>query len=260
MGSPSTVSDERSVSERFISAAEIDPVIASIRSAQNIVVITGAGMSAPSGLPTFRGEGGLYTTSTEEPPVHLRDLTVRPTDFIEWHAALHRRSQGVEPNQGHHAVDRCQKALAASGGSMVLVTMNVDDLHDRAGSEVHHIHGRVDQERCNSCGITRPAVHEMTECACGSFFRSNVVLFGEPLAKGPSEAVHEAIRSDVEVVYVVGSSGATGNCWAWVVDARTRGAITVMVAVDPDPDFAMEFDVIIDDTAENIEHYLPVHA
>jgi NAD-dependent deacetylase len=150
----------------------------------NIVVLTGAGISQESGLPTFRDRDGLWTAK------RLSDLA-RPEAFALDPIAVHdfynaRRAQAsgadVHPNPAHRALARLEQRLA---GEVLVVTQNVDDLHERAGSrKVLHMHGHLNQVRCNACR-TRHAwngdVFVETPCpACGApTLRPDIVWFGE---------------------------------------------------------------------------------
>ncbi|MYR06020.1 NAD-dependent protein deacylase [Gordonia sp. SID5947] len=193
-----------------------DDVVEAVRRAEWITVFTGAGMSAESGIATFRdADTGLWEKFD---PAQLATPEAWQTDpalvwgWYQWRARLVRDAQ---PNAGHQAL-----AELARDRAVMVVTQNVDDLHERAGSDVvSHLHGSLFAPRCSHCG--RPyqgtgadpqlAVHEMrveppTCPACLSAIRPGVVWFGEAL---PADAwrTAENVFAASDVVLVVGTSG-----------------------------------------------------
>lgn len=185
----------------------------------NLVVLTGAGMSAESGVPTFRDAlTGLWSRFDAE-RLATPDAFSRDPDLVwgwyRWRAAQVLRAA---PHAGHIALAQ----LAAAGVDTTVVTQNVDDLHERAGSRVvHHLHGRLLRSRCAACGVhpePEPlcAPYDITgdgqrepppRCArCGGVVRPDVVWFGEALPADAWNAAVEAIHAADRVV-VVGTSG-----------------------------------------------------
>lgn len=178
-----------------------------------LVVLTGAGMSAESGVPTFRdAQTGLWekydptALATPEAWAHDRDTV------WAWYRWREHLISGAQPNAGHLSIAR-----AASDRAVVVVTQNVDDLHERAGSrKVHHVHGSLFAHRCDNCGTPMevdppPAapVDRLPPPACdrcGGRARPGVVWFGEHLPSAPWEAAVSAVTS-AEAVLVVGTSG-----------------------------------------------------
>lgn len=178
-----------------------------------LVVLTGAGMSAESGVPTFRdAQTGLWekydptALATPEAWVHDRDTV------WAWYRWRERLVSGARPNVGHLAVAR-----AAAHRDVVVATQNVDDLHERAGSQqVHHVHGSLFAHRCDTCGtpmeVGSPPAEPVDrlsppECGlCGGRARPGVVWFGEPLPSEPWEEAVSAVTSAAAIL-VVGTSG-----------------------------------------------------
>lgn len=178
-----------------------------------LVVLSGAGMSAESGVPTFRdAQTGLWARFD---PAELATPDAWRHDphtvwaWYRWRELLVSRAQ---PNAGHEAIAR-----ASADRDVVVVTQNVDDLHERAGSPaVHHVHGSLFSPRCESCGITADVAAPPEEplnlipppaCTyCGNQIRPGVVWFGEPLPVAPWDASVRAIAS-ASAVLVVGTSG-----------------------------------------------------
>lgn len=178
-----------------------------------LVVLTGAGMSAESGVPTFRdARTGLWArfdpADLATPEAWNRD----PETVWAWYRWRQRLVSRAEPNAGHLAIAR-----ASAHREVVVVTQNVDDLHERAGSPVvHHVHGSLFAHRCESCGAAAEVDDPPAEpvdrmppatCAgCGSRVRPGVVWFGEMLPPRPWDAAVTAIDR-ASAVLVVGTSG-----------------------------------------------------
>lgn len=178
-----------------------------------LVVLTGAGMSAESGVPTFRdAQTGLWekydptALATPEAWAHDKEMV------WAWYRWREHLVSGSRPNAGHLAVAR-----ATADRDVVVVTQNVDDLHERAGSQpVHHLHGSLFAHRCDTCGtpieVGPPPAESVDrlpppDCErCGGQARPGVVWFGEHLPSQPWEAAVSAVTS-AEAILVVGTSG-----------------------------------------------------
>jgi NAD-dependent deacetylase len=205
-----------------------------------VVVLTGAGISAESGLPTFRDADGLWeghdpmTVATPEAFADDPDLVHRFYD--ERRAMLGQ----VEPNAAHVALARLEEHL---GDDLYLVTQNIDDLHERGGSQrVHHMHGRLRAAWCQSCGRrhewTGGLVHRPDCPACGvPALRPDVVWFGE-MPYG-MDAVHQAVFG-CDLFVAIGTSGLVHPAAAFVHYAIGNGADTLELNLAPSPasDFA----------------------
>ena len=205
-----------------------------------VVVLTGAGVSAESGLPTFRDAAGLWeghdpmTVATPEAFAADPDLVHRFYD--ERRAVLPR----VQPNAAHEALARLEQHL---GEDLFLVTQNVDDLHERGGSQrVHHLHGRLRSAWCTTCDRRHDwsgSLGDRPPCpACGQpTLRPDVVWFGE-MPYG-MDSVHEALF-DCDLFVAIGTSGVVYPAAAFVHYAIGNGADTLELNLAPDPvsDFA----------------------
>ena len=175
---------------------------------RNIVVLTGAGMSAESGVPTFRGEDGLWEG-------HHIEMVASPEGFARDPALVQRfynlrraALKTVEPNAGHLALARLEREWR---GGFLLVTQNVDDLHERAGSEkLIHMHGELRKARCRSCGAVcfwDEDLSSSTCCtACGKTgdMRPHIVWFGE--IPFELEVISGALAS-ADLFLCIGTSG-----------------------------------------------------
>ena len=181
-----------------------------IEHARSVFVLTGAGISAESGIPTFRGTDGLWknyrATDLATPQAFQRD----PGLVWEWYHWRQRLIMGAEPNPGHQAIVR----LEHTAERFLLLTQNVDNLHRRAGSEnVLELHGNIFRARCTGCGIVREYGPPDTEhtaalprCSCGGILRPDVVWFGESI---PQHIWQQALGflAQAEIALICGTSG-----------------------------------------------------
>jgi NAD-dependent deacetylase len=201
---------------------------------ERIVVLTGAGVSAESGVPTFRGPDGLWEGERVEdvatPEAFRRDPAKVQRFYDARRAALGR----VEPNAAHRALARLD---AEWPGDFLLVTQNVDDLHERAGStRLIHVHGELRSAWCLACDARVPAPDTLLDapacpaCALGGHLRPDIVWFGEMPYR--MDAIDAALmRADLFV-----SIGTSGNVYpaAGFVDlARHAGARCIELNLDP---------------------------
>jgi NAD-dependent deacetylase len=201
-----------------------------------IVVLTGAGISAESGLATFRGAGGLWEG-------HRVDEVATAEAFARDPALVHRfynerrhqlRSPEVRPNAAHLALAELERRWP---GQFLLVTQNVDDLHDRAGSRrLVHMHGELMKARCIACGHVGACDHDLDVVAsctvCGTMgqMRPDIVWFGEmPVGLGQ---IYDALRS-CEVFLSIGTSGQVYPAAGFVDMARATGAHTIELNAEP---------------------------
>jgi NAD-dependent deacetylase len=204
----------------------------SIASTDRVFVLTGAGISAESGLPTFRASDGLWEGHSIEDVCTPEAWQRNPA--LVWEFYSQRRAQGAkaEPNPAHVALARLEGRL---GDRFFLCTQNVDDLHERAGSvRLVHMHGELAKARCSwSCGsppvedrkVYRD-IDEVGRCACGGLLRPHIVFFGEiPLEM---DRIQEEIAKATLMV-VVGTSGSVYPAANFVHWAKQRGARTVYV-------------------------------
>jgi NAD-dependent deacetylase len=205
--------------------------------APNIFVLTGAGVSAESGLGTFRDAKGLWARFN---PYELATPEAFARDPEKVHAFYNmRRADLLEaaPNAAHEALARLGPALAERGGALTLVTQNVDDLHERAGAaDVIHMHGELLKARCLACdGVAawREALATTTPCpGCGAAggMRPHVVWFGEfPLFM---EQIEGALAA-ADLFVAIGTSGAVYPAAGFVELARARGAKTLELNLEP---------------------------
>jgi NAD-dependent deacetylase len=207
-----------------------------LRAAQSVAVLTGAGISAESGIPTFRGAGGLWKNFRAEdlatPEAFRRD----PKIVWEWYNWRRQLIARARPNPGHVALVELEKRIPR----FHLITQNVDGLHDLAGSvRVLKLHGDIWQLRCTACGAAwqdrRAAIPRLPpRCACGGMARPGVVWFGEALPEGAmEEAEHAAAGADVFLV--VGTSAMVYPAAGLAPHARRAGAKVIEVNLEKTP-------------------------
>jgi NAD-dependent deacetylase len=203
---------------------------------RRVVALTGAGVSAESGLATFRGAGGLWQRFRPEELASPGAFARHPERVWSWYALRDRQAVAATPNPAHHALAR----FAARFPFFTLATQNVDGLHRRAGSDgVLELHGDLMRARCERCGETiemaeairrsdtAPPLHD-----CGGRFRPAVVWFGEPLPVETLESALEAAAA-CELLIAAGTSGTVFPAAGLIDVAHRAGA--VVVEVNPEP-------------------------
>jgi len=228
----------------------IDRVRSWIRAAERVVVLTGAGISAESGVPVFRGSAGLWRQFRPEDLATPAAFARQPELVWEWYLWRRERIAAARPNAGHEVIARWQQSREAT-----LLTQNVDGLHERAGSvDAIELHGNLWRVRCAArCGFTarddetaRPTAQsprggdpgaprrEDRRCRCGAWLRPDVVWFGEALDPNTLDAAAIAMER-ADLVLVVGTSAVVYPVAALPQLARRRHARVVEINVDETP-------------------------
>jgi len=210
-----------------------------MRSARSVLVLTGAGVSAESGIPTFRDAlSGLWARYRPEDLATPEAFARQPDLVWRWYQWRRRIVDEAQPNPGHRALAALQNCV----DGMMLVTQNVDGLHQRAGSaDVVELHGNLFEDRCSAadCAQSAPAAsHDQPSpppCPrCGAPLRPGVVWFGEPL---PEVALERAARAagSCDLVFSVGTSALVYPAaeLAWI--AARSGAAVVEINPEPTP-------------------------
>lgn len=203
-----------------------------LRSAERVLALTGAGISAESGIPTFRGEDGWWK---KEDPTKLATQAAfdrDPSYVWEWYEYRRGLVGEADPNPGHEAL----AAWESAGKTVLVATQNVDDLHERGGSgDVTHIHGSIWRVRCQGCGRERsehrhPLPERPPRCdACGGLERPAVVWFGEMLPREPIRRVEAFLQGGVDVAFVIGTEASFGYIQGFARGARQVGGLLVEV-------------------------------
>ncbi len=212
-------------------------LIDALRKAERILFFTGAGVSAESGLPTFRdAQQGLWAKYRPQdlatPEAFARD----PETVWRWYQWRRRVHGDVAPNPAHRAIAGFQERLPGA----TLVTQNVDRLHELAGSpSVIHLHGSVFRNKCAACGAVMPEVpHDLEtppRCeACGGLCRPDVVWFGEGLPQAEWESAVRA-ATEAQVVLSIGTSATVNPAAQLPLIAQRAGALVVQINPERTP-------------------------
>ena len=212
-------------------------LVEALRAAKRVMFFTGAGVSAESGLPTFRdAQTGLWANYKPQdlatPEAFARD----PEMVWRWYQWRRRVHADVAPNPAHHAIAAFEARLPES----VLVTQNVDRLHELAGSPAPiHLHGSVFRNKCASCGVAMPEVpHDLEtppRCeVCGGLCRPDVVWFGEGLPQDEWKTALAAAER-AEIVLSIGTSATVHPAARIPLVAREAGALVVQVNPEVTP-------------------------
>jgi NAD-dependent deacetylase len=186
-----------------------------------VAVLTGAGVSAESGVPTFRSNGGFWNQYRLEDLATPQAFARDPKFVWNWYEERRRGMAKARPNAGHEALAEMERRVA----SFTLITQNVDGLHDLAGSQnVIKLHGDIRNVRCLECGkewVERAELNDLPpHCACGGMLRPGVVWFGEMLPEGAIERASAAVRA-ADVLIVAGTSAQVYPAAGLIPVART---------------------------------------
>ena len=226
--------DAGTFSEVFVAdSTEID-----LTRYRRIVIMTGAGISVASGLPTYRGAGGIWEEIDVGRYATAAAIEKNPAEVWEFFATARRKIAAVAPNPGHLAIADAEGRLAGDR-TLTVLTQNVDGLHTLAGSRrVVEIHGSLRRTRCTRCEFSRDEdlAHCPLECPpcpeCSAPLRPAVILFDEML---PVDAERESKRSlrDCDLFLAVGTSGTVSPASNFVRAAEYAGARTIYVNLEP---------------------------
>jgi NAD-dependent deacetylase len=207
-----------------------------------VLVLTGAGISAESGLATFRGGGGLWDGHPVEQVASPEGFAADPALVWRFYSLRRRDAAAAEPNAAHRALAVLEERLA---DRFLLVTQNVDGLHRRAGSgRLVEVHGSLWRTRCSRCmrppfsDAAFPVAPPLPSCACGALLRPDIVWFGELLDPAESARVERFMRDAAQagepfLFLAVGTSGDVYPAAGYVDVARRLGADTWLVNLDP---------------------------
>jgi NAD-dependent deacetylase len=202
-----------------------------------VLVITGAGVSAESGIPTFRGKEG-YWRNLDPIKLATPEAFARDPELVwQWYRERRQRIRNAQPNAGHEAIAR----LAQRADEFLLVTQNVDDLHERAGlakAEMVQIHGDIFLTKCSRCGFEQEQEQNgVPRCIrCDALMRPGVVWFGEPLPARETQRVENYLQRDsCGVVIVAGTTATFGYIIDWALRASRRGGELIEVNPEETP-------------------------
>jgi NAD-dependent deacetylase len=204
---------------------------------QNIVVLTGAGLSAESGLSTFRDENGMWLIEDVEAVASIDGWRRDPQRVLDFYNPRRDGLNRVHPNAAHVALAKAQQAVSKAGGAFTIITQNIDDLHERSGAaDVIHMHGELRKKRCHVCdelssydaAITRTEVCAF--CGQAGSMRPHVVWFGE-IPIGMAACLEALVAADTFVS--IGASGAVQPAASFVAIAKEGGAHTIEMNLKP---------------------------
>jgi NAD-dependent deacetylase len=200
--------------------------------ARSVTVLTGSGISAESGLPTFRGVGGLWRTHRVEELASPQGFARDPRLVWTWYNERRSAHASVEPSPAHVALAEIEQRVP----DFTLATQNVDSLHVRAGSRnVLELHGSLREAKCTHCDARRPlddvlAMGDAFAHECGGMWRPDIVWFGEALPAGVLAAAFDAARR-ADLMLVVGTSGIVHPAASLATKRATRAYV---VEVNPE--------------------------
>lgn len=205
-----------------------------LKSAKTVAILTGAGISAESGVPTFRGEEGLWKKFRPEELANFDAFMRNPKLVWEWYNYRKKIVSEVEPNPGHYALAKMEEMY----DNFHLITQNIDNLHRRAGSKrIYELHGNIMRNRCVDCNkqveeISFQDPEELQHCECGGLIRPDVVWFGEAL---PQQILMNSfmVAGDSEVFFSIGTSAVVQPAASLPIEAKNAGAYVVEINTEP---------------------------
>jgi len=223
----------------------------SLRRYRNIVVLTGAGISQAAGLPTYRGPGGLWTDPELARLSDVSALTSHRAEACGVFWRFRRTIRTVEPTVAHRALAAFEAALP-DDASFLIVTQNVDGLHQKAGSKnVCEYHGTLARWRCEQCSVELEPPDGDPPVHCGELMRPAAVLFGEYI---PAHAEHTATRAlaECDLFVAIGTSGTVWPAASFVSWAGFAGAHRILINLEIESEARDEFDECHAGTADEL--------
>jgi len=213
----------------------IEDVRERLKAAKRPIALTGAGVSAESGVPTFRGSEGLWRNFSPQDLATPEAFERDPQLVWEWYDWRRSLIAKISPNPAHYALAELERRSP----EFTLITQNVDGLHRAAGSSrVMEIHGSIWTVRCTECGNSSEnrdvPINILPRCSCGGLLRPGVVWFGEPL---PEEMLYKAFEaaSSTDLMLVIGTSGVVQPAASLAVRAKDGGALVVEINPEATP-------------------------
>ncbi|MBC8180801.1 NAD-dependent deacylase [candidate division KSB1 bacterium] len=210
-----------------------DLLINKLKKATTVAALTGAGISAESGVPTFRGEQGLWKKFRPEELANFNAFMKNPKLVWEWYNFRKNLISQVQPNPGHHALVQMETYFQ----DFYLITQNVDNLHRLAGNKrIYELHGNIMRNRCVDCNKqwsdTLIDEENLPHCDCGGLIRPDVVWFGESLPEKEITKSFEVARKS-EVFFSIGTSALVQPAASLPIEAKRAGAYVVEINFEP---------------------------
>ena len=218
-------------------SSSVEAARAALAQAKSIAVLTGAGVSAESGIPTFRSNGGYWQTHRFQDLATAEGFGRDPAMVWQWYEERRRGIAAARPNAGHYTLAKLEERTPR----FTLITQNVDDLHERAGSKnMVRLHGDIFLVRCLRCRQQQvepgPLPSLPPRCECGGMQRPGVVWFGEALPAGAMERAAEAV-DQADVLLVIGTSAQVYPAAGLIPRALDTGC--TVIEINPEvTDFA----------------------
>ncbi len=210
--------------------SQLDSLLPNFRPNSHILILTGAGMSEESGIPTFRGKNGLWTRYDPDKYATAEAVEHRLDKVWEMHQELRKIVKANKPNPGHYAIAQLEKLFK----NITVITQNVDNYHQDAGSSnVIEVHGNAWRVKCTVEGkrwIDRTIPYEVLppKCSCGAPLRPDVVFFNEPLDKNTIESSF-ALANIADIILVIGTSCVVYPAAYIPILAKESGAILIEI-------------------------------
>ena len=220
-----------------------------IKEIKKIVFVTGAGISQESGIPTFRGNDGLWGNYDAMKLATIDAFNENPKLVWEWYNERRRNIFAASPNHGHKAITELEKYV-----EVVILTQNIDGLHQKAGSsKVLELHGSIVKIKCTVCDFKDEIITEFSEipplCKCGNILRPDVVWFGESL---PQDIWQKAIilSSQCDLMVIAGTSLVVSPANTLPIYAKQNHAI--LIEINPEKtEMSSEMDLVLRNTSAN---------
>ncbi|NOZ08738.1 MAG: NAD-dependent deacylase [FCB group bacterium] len=217
---------------------------------KSMLFFTGAGMSAESGVPTYRGRGGIWHQYNWEDYACQAAFDNNPNKVVEFHLRRREALRKCRPNPGHLLLAKLEKKYH----NVTVITQNIDGLHQRAGSEsVIELHGSLWRVRCDFCGIRKNDLENKflgRSCECGKPFRPDIVWFGDSLDTHVINAALAVVRG-CELFISVGTSGSVWPAAGFPAEAKANGARCLEINLEK-TELSSTFDEILTGRASDV--------
>ncbi len=209
-----------------------DIIINKIVSAKRIVFFTGAGISAESGIPVFRGKDGIWNKLNPQELANFNAFLKNPGLVTEWYQHRRKIIEESNPNPGHLAIAEMEKLFP----KVVVITQNIDNLHKRAGCKtVYELHGNIERNYCIKCKKTYEGKilfeEKIPKCDCGGLIRPDVVWFGEYLPQDQFNASQNASKNS-DIFFIVGTSAIVFPAASLIYTAKESGSFLIEINIE----------------------------
>jgi NAD-dependent deacetylase len=207
-----------------------------LQCAKRVSVLTGAGISAESGIPTFRGMDGIWKKFNPQELASLDAFMPNPELVWEWYEYRRKVLKSISPNPAHYVLAKMEQQFP----HFTISTQNVDGLHQNAGSKtVYELHGSIQQNKCLECGIQikdvfLPKNGTVPHCTCGGMVRPDVVWFGENLPVDILDTCFTEAKL-ADVFFTIGTSSVVYPAAKLPEEAKNNGAFVVEINLEPTP-------------------------